>query len=89
MDDDFGLAEEANGKKGGTDPARGVATHGVMLPGAGFIGAWAATMGDDRFSAWEADLPAVRMAAEVEVHSSCEGFGNDFRRMHQKDADGI
>lgn len=59
VDDDFGLAEHSDGKERRANAARGVAVHGFMLPGASFIGTFTAAMREDRFSAWQANLPSM------------------------------
>ena len=59
VDDDFGLAEYSNRKEGGANPPRGIATHGFMLPWAGFIGPCTSAMGNYGLPAWKADLAAM------------------------------
>ena len=59
MDDDFWLAVHTDGKERGADPARCIAAHGFMFPGASLIGAGTTAVGDNGFSAWKTDLAAM------------------------------
>ena len=89
VDDDFRLAKQSDGKEGGAHAAGCVATHVFVLPAAGFIGPGASAVSENRRSAGEADLSAVRMSAEVEVHAGLGGFRDDFRRVHEQNAGGV